>query len=472
MKVGDVSTMRNALASESTVVRRNLLVALTYRGEMTAAEVLPLLDTSDPLLRAEALRVVQGHPEWIAELKPRLRGWLSSSDPKEIPAETLRGFLLATIAQEEIRETIADVLRAESTSEFVRLLLLELLEQTARPDDVSRWSNAVERGLADRSGDVLRQTLRLARLDAEGTFDARVMEIVRDEDADAETRLVAVQAVGARWESIPDGAFGFLLAAVAEQENTLRSLRAAETFAQLPAPTKAQAPRLARAIDAMPSHAIPALSEYARRTGDADLQSAFLRKAIREGLADRFSDADLVAWSEAARESRSLVEELRQLRARGLVEQRQKLESLASLLDGGNPQKGEQVFQSRTAACAGCHRIGDQGGQVGPDLSRIGQIRTPRDLLEAIVYPSSSLARGYESFTVVTGDGRIHNGLIPSETSSEIVLRTADLREYRLRRDDIEHFQPSPTSIMPQGIDKLLTPDELRDLIAYLCERK
>ncbi len=472
MKIGDVPTMRKGLASDSTVVRRNLLVALAYRGEMTAAEVLPLLDTSDPLLRAEALRLVQGHPEWIAEMKPRLRGWLSSNDPKEIPIETLRGFLLATIAQDEIRETISGVLREESTSEFVRLFLLELLEQTVRPDDVAQWSPAIERGLGSDSKDILRQTLRLARLDAEGTFDDRVTAIAVDEHQDDETRLIAIQAVGARWPAVPEPAFAFLLASIAQPDNTLRSLRGAETLAGLPAPSEPQTLRFAAAIDGFPPHALPALSEYVLRTGREEVRRTYLKKAIREGIADRFSDADLAVWSEAAEATRELVAELRRLRERSRDEQRQKLESLAGLLDGGNSQKGEQVFQSRTAACAGCHRIGDQGGQVGPDLSRIGQIRTPRDLLEAIVYPSSSLARGYESFTVVTGDGRIHNGLIPSETSSEIVLRTADLREYRLRRDDIEHFQPSPTSIMPQGIDKLLTPDELRDLIAYLRERK
>ncbi len=112
--------------------------------------------------------------------------------------------------------------------------------------------------------------------------------------------------------------------------------------------------------------------------------------------------------------------------------------------------------------------MADRGEKIGPDLSRIGEIRTRRDLAEAILFPSASLARGYESYNVVTDDGRVHSGLLGRETATAIFLRTTERAEVRLERNGIEQLAPTPTSIMPQGLEKVLSPEELRDIVAYL----
>jgi putative heme-binding domain-containing protein len=152
--------------------------------------------------------------------------------------------------------------------------------------------------------------------------------------------------------------------------------------------------------------------------------------------------------------------------------QQARLESLAHLTDGGDPGRGRYVFTGQTAACNRCHRVGDDGAQIGPDLTKIAAIRQPRDLLEAIVFPSASFARGYRSYNVLTVEGQVHSGLIPRETADEIVLQTTDLREIRIRREDIEEVKESDTSIMPQGLDTRLSVEELRDLLAYLQSLK
>lgn len=207
---------------------------------------------------------------------------------------------------------------------------------------------------------------------------------------------------------------------------------------------------------------------------NAELQSAYLARVFETQSYDRLTNEELQAWREGDRSDRvtQLLTEIEQARLAATAERKSQLDALATLLEGGIAQKGEQVFQSRRAACAGCHRIDTQGGQIGPDLTRIGRIRTSRDLLEAIVFPSASFARGYEPFAVVNDDGRVYNGVIQSETTHAIVLRTADLKEYRIERNRIDALKESSVSVMPQGIDKLLTPEELRDLIAFLSERK
>jgi putative heme-binding domain-containing protein len=144
------------------------------------------------------------------------------------------------------------------------------------------------------------------------------------------------------------------------------------------------------------------------------------------------------------------------------------LERFLTSTQPGEAKRGEEIFFGQRAACAACHRVGERGEKIGPDLSKIGAIRNRRDLAEAILFPSASLARGYESFGVMTKDGQVHSGIMGRQTATAIFLRTTDRAEVRVARDDIEQLVPNATSIMPQGLDKTLSPSELSDVIAFL----
>ena len=126
------------------------------------------------------------------------------------------------------------------------------------------------------------------------------------------------------------------------------------------------------------------------------------------------------------------------------------------------------MFNSPKAACASCHAIGYRGGKVGPDLTQIGKIRSARDLLEAIVFPSASFVRSYEPVEVRTRKGKVYNGLLRQEGAEEVVLVLGAEEQVRLRRRDIEEMVPGKVSIMPAGLDKQLTRRELADLVAFL----
>jgi putative heme-binding domain-containing protein len=129
---------------------------------------------------------------------------------------------------------------------------------------------------------------------------------------------------------------------------------------------------------------------------------------------------------------------------------------------------GCSVFFSNRAACFLCHRVQGTGGTFGPDLSKIGNIRGRRDLLEAILYPSSTLVNGYESYAITLSDGESHSGLIHRENRDAIYLSNADQRETRIRRDQIREIRLSPLSAMPEGLAESLDPRELADLVAFL----
>jgi putative heme-binding domain-containing protein len=148
--------------------------------------------------------------------------------------------------------------------------------------------------------------------------------------------------------------------------------------------------------------------------------------------------------------------------------QRAHLEALATEMKGGDVRRGQALFNSAKTACSACHAIGYLGGNVGPDLTRIGQIRTERDLLEAIVYPSASFVRSYEPVLVQTKDGEAHNGVLRRDAPDEVVLATGPNVETRIARADIAQMLPGTVSVMPQGLDEQLSRQELADLLAFL----
>jgi putative heme-binding domain-containing protein len=152
--------------------------------------------------------------------------------------------------------------------------------------------------------------------------------------------------------------------------------------------------------------------------------------------------------------------------------QKARLAELEPALSGGDAARGREVFFGKKAACSTCHAVQAQGGRVGPDLSKIAGIRTGRDLLESVVFPSASFARGYEPYLIRTKDGAILDGLIARETADAIYLFTVDRTEKRVARASIDVLQQGRTSVMPQGLDAALGREELRDLLAYLRSLK
>jgi putative heme-binding domain-containing protein len=146
----------------------------------------------------------------------------------------------------------------------------------------------------------------------------------------------------------------------------------------------------------------------------------------------------------------------------------QKLESLLSMLDQGDIRRGQKVFHNSKVSCIACHAMGYLGGKVGPDLTRIGRIRSERDLLESVLFPSASFVRSFEPTAIATLNGKVHSGIIIDETSTEIVLQVDAEKVLRIPVDEIDERAESSVSVMPDGLEKQLTPQQLVDLITFL----
>ena len=126
--------------------------------------------------------------------------------------------------------------------------------------------------------------------------------------------------------------------------------------------------------------------------------------------------------------------------------------------------EGEKVF---TRICANCHRINGKGHDAGPDLSDTRNRSKPA-LLYDILDPNSKVEPRFTAYSVLTVDGVVFNGLIVSETADAIVLKMAEGKQQTIGRGEIDQIKVSNVSLMPEGIEKDITPQQMADLLAFL----
>ena len=135
---------------------------------------------------------------------------------------------------------------------------------------------------------------------------------------------------------------------------------------------------------------------------------------------------------------------------------------------GRDFNRGKQVFYQ--AQCSACHRYGDQGGAIGPDLTAVATRFKRQDLLESSTEPSKVLSEQYMNTAIATADGRVIIGRIVEETPTKIVLRPNPLEPatVTVEKSNIEERKLSKVSPMPEGLLNTFSKEEILDLIAYL----
>jgi putative heme-binding domain-containing protein len=136
----------------------------------------------------------------------------------------------------------------------------------------------------------------------------------------------------------------------------------------------------------------------------------------------------------------------------------------------GDPQVGKKLFfdPQGKAQCAKCHRVGGEGGKIGPAFDRIASRRAPEFLMESILSPSREIAPEYEAVAIARKDGRVLTGLRVNETNFSIQITEENGRFQSLLKRDLEEVKVLKKSLMPENLAELLTVKELHDLFAYL----
>jgi len=135
----------------------------------------------------------------------------------------------------------------------------------------------------------------------------------------------------------------------------------------------------------------------------------------------------------------------------------------------GDPARGEKLFAAGVGQCSQCHRIGNVGKEVGPDLSRIAdKLKTSEKILNSIIDPSAEIEDKYRALAVLTVDGQTRMGRVLSREGERLTLQDAEGKQIEIPIDDIELEKPVAISLMPQQLLSQLTAEQAANLMAYL----
>jgi putative heme-binding domain-containing protein len=186
-------------------------------------------------------------------------------------------------------------------------------------------------------------------------------------------------------------------------------------------------------------------------------KSASLDSFSEEALQDVFKQYPASVQTEA----RPLMTRLSGL----LAQRRQRLDAMEATVQKGDIDRGRAVFFGK-AACSSCHTVGREGGTFGPDLTSLGRDRSRHDVLESIVFPSASFVREYETYKIATRTAE-YMGMVKQQTPQAIVVATGPGTTVRIPREEVARMEGVPVSMMPPGLDQLLSRRELADLLAF-----
>ncbi|HEX7899749.1 MAG TPA: HEAT repeat domain-containing protein [Planctomycetota bacterium] len=460
IRIGDREALTAALQDRLT--RRAALIALDQLGDgLSRDQVTPLLDPGDVELQRIALRVIVARG-WAKEVFGLVRQWVKDGSQREL----LQGVVVGFAKDPAMRDLVALSLRAPETPADSRLALLEAMTRVdAWP---ATWLAEARWSLDHADERVVRQAVAVLRTSTD--CDDALAALARDEGKSAETRIDALGAVTSRLAKLEAGLFRFLLDQLGGAP--LTRLAAAEALGRAPL-DDGQLNALSGLIGGLGALELPRLIGAYGRSGNAAVGKKLVAALeVAPGAASLSAEALKGALAKQPEDVRKAAEPLLKRLSADVEAQKAKLAGLKEVLAGGDAKRGREIFLGRKAGCVACHAAGGQGGRVGPDLSKIGSIRHAADLLEAVVFPSATFARGFEPFVVRTKDGGVTDGLIVRETAESIVVFTADRTEKRIPRAAVDAVRESKISIMPQGLDAQLTKDELRDLLAFLGSLK
>ena len=485
IELGEAEATAAALESSDPAGRRIALTALDQMdgGGVSRDVAFALLKSRDPSERSVAFSVIERREDWGDFLVQHLEGLLGAATGSREPSVSDPSGRL-----DEWRERIASLAHRDNVQRFVaarvadprtpdafRGALLEAMRTARLKKTPAAWVEALSTLLArDDSGvlDAAIATIRALPTTTDTELAAALKRRAREPSLSVVSRLHALEAATSA-VSLDDDMFAFALERLAPTEAVAVRSAAARTIAAAQLTTPQQQAIVER-LSALGPLVVRALAPIFARVSDDTLAIAAFDAVSGAPGRDGLRRSELEAWlkdaSPSVRRRADAFFSDQEDRTTGLdaKEKRAKLEAIASKLSSADVRRGQRVFHSSKAACSSCHALGYLGGRVGPDLTRIGDIRSDLDLLEAIVYPNSSFVRSYEPTTILRVDGTVVSGIVRDEGAAGLRAVTGADTSVFVPREEVRELIPSSVSVMPSGLEAQLSHQELADLVAFL----
>jgi len=443
-------------------------------GASRSPDVLPSLvqlvksDGHDPWMQAAILTAV---PERSAELARILAQTAGDGESGLLrPLAAVTGARRNEGEMAFLLEWLADLKtkRAAATRELVLVGLAEgLARDVSKKTFDARAQKALERLLEAASGTERKQVLRIAsllRLDESPAFRAvrkAAVEVALDENRPTTERVVSLATL----EGGPPAELDSLRELLAARQSLDVQLAAVQVLA-----TADSSELTAALLRDWPS--------YTPRVQGALLDAVCARidrlplvlDAVEKKVIDPSSLPALRQTQLLESQDPAIRDRAKTLLARRATnEERQRLVKnyQAALSLPRDTRKGQEVFEKQ---CQKCHQLNGRGIAVGPDLAAF-QNRPDDSLLMDMLDPSGVIVPGYRAYTVNTRDGRVFTGILAAETATSVTLRREQGVEDTLLRKDIEEMFGSATSLMPDGLEKVVSVPDAANLLGYLREQ-
>jgi putative membrane-bound dehydrogenase-like protein len=471
IEIGENDALRRAVGSSDPRVRRAALVALDQIGaQLDVQAIIRSLDDEDASIRDSARWIAGRHSEWSDDLLAYFRTKLVSSQTDQEKTHIVE--LLAKLSKSPaVQNFLAECLAtAEKTEPAARVALLAIAA-SGQKELPPAWTAALANLLTNHSSLTAAALAAIRAVPpAKPQADelATALSRVGESAATPEDRLAALALVPGGLKSVSHAQLDVLLAAIhREQPASIRG-----TAADVLAKARLTRSQLIQLSERLPTAGLleldRLLTPFAQSTDDtaglallAALSAPELQSAVTvESLKQRLAKYGPPVQHEAHR--------LYALIDAEHAHQSEHLENTLASLPAGDIRRGQVIFNSTRVSCRNCHTIGFVGGRIGPDLTKIGQIRQPRDLVESILFPSASFVRSYEPILVRTYEGQVLSGNIKKDAPDELILTVAADKDVRIPRADVEELLPGKVSVMPAGLDKQLSLQDLADLVEFL----
>jgi quinoprotein glucose dehydrogenase len=461
-------------------VRMGALLVLRMYGDTDVAR---FLSDPDPQLVLEAARAINDVP--IPAAYPQLAALLSLGQSEigdlksEITFFTLRRALNASfrLGHATNAQALANFAARIDVPEPLRIEALELLSEWPKPPARDHFMG-LYRPLPPRdvqpAADALRPVLafllrdsnkdvKLAAFRASDSLSLDEVDragLVADPTQPAELRVEALKSLAKRKDARLGDALKTALADSSE------ALRMEATRLQGGA---GDVGRLAGLLEsgslAEKRNALSALAALAGQAADAAVARQF--DSLLAGTLPKELQLDVI---EAAGKRAALTTKLAEWSARFAKDDA--LAPYRPALFGGDAAAGKSIFiENQQIACFRCHKINGEGGDVGPDLTGLGERKGREYLLESIVQPNKQIAIGFESVLLTMKGGAEFAGLVKSETDTELVLNSPEDGIMTLKKADVQARQRG-LSAMPEEMVTFLSKRELRDIIEFLATTK
>jgi len=465
--------LKTATAAEKNSVLRRRLLAVLASTNLDQALNLALQDVQshNAATRRAAMAVVLKHPDADARLAPMLLKSIQSNRLVDWQTGALKSAVEAMPAKPETQKLVAAMLQHENYA-FKSIALNAIGSQ---PGAVSNplWLLPLGELVSHLPKSQYWLVLDALKKAKHPSFDAKLQAIANDTNQPQAIRLKALDAMSTR--KITGETFTMVLDVLTKPESSAAAkIQAAEMMAHS-SHTKEEQMRLAKAFATVGPIELKELLALIKPCKDEDIQRAMATELAKNPAL--ISQQESIYRTALADKPTDIFEKIihpAYAKAYDAIDAKKR--TLPALADkvaaSGDPEAGRAVYESGKGTCIACHKIGDKGRPIGPDLSHIGAIRTERDLVESLLFPSNTLARDYEAHIIETSSGEAITAVIRSHTAEGLLVVDVAGQEKNIPNTSITGDTTLTTSLMPMGLDGTLPEKDLLDLVAYLRSLK